>query len=188
MWSPRLGSIGCAALVIVVAVGARSQDADLLPAFRTAPAQAARDAYEAAVRQAGDSYWAMMRPAQTDYSAALADALKLAMAAGDTAETALIGRVVQGIAAQLALNADPMAMPRQVPKGTPSQVTWKYGEAPKKLIRVDEGICFLSGIGGNLEGDKESVEIVTREGWWYLQGTSAQRSLWATATCIKFAK
>ncbi len=66
--------------------------------------------------------------------------------------------------------------------------TWSRGQKPIKMIREQEGFCFLSEIGGCFAGGGERVRVYVDDGWWWIHGRCMQRSLWATATCIRHAK
>jgi hypothetical protein len=100
----------------------------------------------------------------------------------------LIQAVIQGLAAQNTAHAAAGLLAQNLAKGTPSQVIWNAGEPAKRLIRVTDGICFLSGVGGSFQGGGEEVGVVTHDGWYFLEGRSGQQALRATATVIKFAR
>ncbi len=53
---------------------------------------------------------------------------------------------------------------------------WKKGDAPVKMLRQEEGFCYLVGITGQMAGGGESVQItLENDGFWYLKGKSATR-------------
>jgi len=64
--------------------------------------------------------------------------------------------------------------------------TWGKGQSSVQMIKVDEGFCALRGVTGKFEGYGENVIVNSRNGYWYLEGSSVQSQLRAYATCIKF--
>ena len=63
---------------------------------------------------------------------------------------------------------------------------WVVGNDPIKLIRVRDGFCFLSAVGGSFAGGGEHVRVYVEGGWWYLDGNCLQPLVWAEATCVEF--
>jgi hypothetical protein len=64
---------------------------------------------------------------------------------------------------------------------------WQAGDKPVKMIHSDEGICFLSMIGGpwNRPGDEAHVWI-DKDGFWYLAGGDAEMKAFAQAIAVRF--
>jgi hypothetical protein len=71
--------------------------------------------------------------------------------------------------------------------------TMRYGgrfyyrttEGPRKrMTSVSNTVCMLSSVSGKFRGLGESVHIVSREGFWWLEGWSQQGELRAEAECI----
>jgi hypothetical protein len=63
---------------------------------------------------------------------------------------------------------------------------WRVGKERVRLIRADDGICFLSAVGGSFAGGGEWVRVRVDDGWWYLEGHCQQPLVWAEATCVRF--
>ena len=64
---------------------------------------------------------------------------------------------------------------------------WRQGRPPQRMIRKSEGICYLSFVTGNFNGDGEVVRVVEGEdGFWYLSGASQKSGVAAKATCWTF--
>src|SRR4051794_4165820 len=59
------------------------------------------------------------------------------------------------------------------PAAAPLKVTcveyrWKRGEPPVRMIRKDEGVCYLSQVQGHFAGAGESVGVyLDADGFWY---------------------
>lgn len=105
----------------------------------------------------------------------------------DDLEEALAIRLEQRKIEQRADNvAEIQRLLRTIAAGKFEERKWKHGDPPLKLVRADEGFCFLSGIGGAYDGHGEGVRVYIKEGDWYLGGTSMQESLWATAMIVRF--
>ena len=77
------------------------------------------------------------------------------------------------------------ADPGTAPNETYRIFKWNRGDPPIKMIRADEGFCFLSGVGGSFAGGAERVRVYIRDGYWYLEGMCMQSSLWAEATSVR---
>ena len=64
---------------------------------------------------------------------------------------------------------------------------WHQGSPPTRLIRSDEGFCFLTAVGGHFQGGGESVRVyVGDDGYWYLGGQSMQQGVWAECGIIRY--
>lgn len=64
---------------------------------------------------------------------------------------------------------------------------WLAGGKDSKMIRADEGVCYVSLIKGNFAGGGEKVWIEKREdGFYWLTGKSGQEELGVQATALKF--
>ena len=61
---------------------------------------------------------------------------------------------------------------------------WKQGQGKQKMTRVDRSACFLTLVSGKFMGGGETVEIVSENNYWYLQGDSNQQDVRAQAMCI----
>ncbi len=48
---------------------------------------------------------------------------------------------------------------------------------------VTQGMCFLTGVGGDFQGTGENVHIELDNGYWVLTGASQQNSVTANAVC-----
>lgn len=64
--------------------------------------------------------------------------------------------------------------------------SWNQGVGERKMIRTDEGFCYLTHIQGKFEGHEEAVWINVRGDYWYLSGKSRQRDVAAKARCWKW--
>ncbi len=70
-----------------------------------------------------------------------------------------------------------------------AQYEWKNGDKPVRMLKRDEGFCFLTEIGGHFAGAGEVVRVyIGEDGYWYLAGESGQAELWGKAMSVKFAK
>ena len=63
---------------------------------------------------------------------------------------------------------------------------WSAGKPRVRMIRAEDGICFLSAVGGSFAGGGEWIRVRVDDGWWYLEGHCQQPLVWAEATCVKF--
>lgn len=64
---------------------------------------------------------------------------------------------------------------------------WTAGQGAVKLLPRKEGFCFLSSIGGSLEGGGEEVSVsLDKDDFWYLSGRSGQSSLRGKAMSVRF--
>jgi hypothetical protein len=62
------------------------------------------------------------------------------------------------------------------------------GDPDLRMIRADEGVCFLSGMSGKFEGGGEKIGIyVDDQGWRTLYVRSQKVDVWAKATCIRYS-
>jgi hypothetical protein len=52
------------------------------------------------------------------------------------------------------------------------EVTWTRGSPPIKLLRQDQGLCFLTMVTGGMQGDGDSAGLkLANDGYWYLSGS-----------------
>ncbi len=63
--------------------------------------------------------------------------------------------------------------------------TWVQGQAPRVMTPTSSSVCVLTGVSGKLEGDKELVRVVPRDGVWVLEGTSNQAGVGGRAVCYR---
>lgn len=93
---------------------------------------------------------------------------------------------------------NPFADPEVLPAGDgvglqidPKVYRWSAGQPPLKMIHQSEGICFLTGIEGQLAAGTDGVRVsLGSDGFWYLSGTATDResSLTGTAMAVRFVK
>jgi hypothetical protein len=57
---------------------------------------------------------------------------------------------------------------------------------PIRMIRSNDGICYLTLVRGRFQGAGEKVTIANRDGYWWLEGESKQEGVAAEATCVPF--
>ena len=56
-----------------------------------------------------------------------------------------------------------------------SAYKWRRSDGSVQMLRKTEGICFLSGIGGNLGGYGDWVRVsIDKDGYWCLTGSDRQ--------------
>jgi hypothetical protein len=68
-----------------------------------------------------------------------------------------------------------------------SEYKWSNGDKPVKMIRKEEGFCFLTEVGGHFAGGGEVVHVyIGPDGFWYLGGNSGQPELWGKAMSVRF--
>ncbi len=68
-----------------------------------------------------------------------------------------------------------------------SEYRWMHPEPPVKMLHKSEGVCFLSGLHGTLEGGGEGVKVALGDdGYWYLSGKSVKPYLRAQAIGLHF--
>jgi hypothetical protein len=66
---------------------------------------------------------------------------------------------------------------------------WSNGKPPVKMLHRKDGICVLAGWGGALRGYGEGISVrLADDGYWYLDGHSAQGELHAIALGIRWSK
>lgn len=65
---------------------------------------------------------------------------------------------------------------------------WSQGNPQTWMMKSNEGVCMLTGIGGKFAGAGERVEIVEDSGWWVLRGHSLQHGVQATAQCVPYSQ
>jgi hypothetical protein len=64
---------------------------------------------------------------------------------------------------------------------------WQQGQQPIRLIKRDEGVCFLTGVSGHFAGGAESVKLwIDHDGYWYLGGDSKQQDVNADCVVLKY--
>ena len=56
----------------------------------------------------------------------------------------------------------------------------------QQMIPVNEGVCFLTDIRGNFNGDLERVYIEDVDGYWHLRAYTKQGGMRVFATCWRF--
>ena len=70
------------------------------------------------------------------------------------------------------------------------EFVWNHGEGPRPMIPVNEGICYIRRFAGRFNGNGEIVEILQRDGLWYLDGNSLASGrgarLYIRALCWRF--
>ena len=63
---------------------------------------------------------------------------------------------------------------------------WRRGDAPVKMIRKSEGLCYLVFVEGPFEGPGEFASIYTERNFWFLTGSPDGNEITAKAQCWKF--
>jgi hypothetical protein len=64
--------------------------------------------------------------------------------------------------------------------------TWEAGQEPTKMIRQEDGFCYLSSISGALDGGGEAARVyVGEDGFWYLGGETLNGYLKLSAVAVK---
>ncbi len=117
----------------------------------------------------------------------LDEAVKKAVKKGDLQEaTELLSAKlkIQALAAakQERHAADP-------PLFTCETFTWRENQQPTKMIRKEEGFCYLSGINGGFVGGAESgLVYIGDDGYWYLKGLTNQGFLRLQAVAVKLKR
>src|SRR5688500_9221590 len=71
--------------------------------------------------------------------------------------------------------------------GATVNVWSQYDQIPSLMMRVDDGLCYLSAVHGNFRGGGEVVRIWNQDGYWMLGGQSGQHDVGAVATCIPYS-
>lgn len=67
------------------------------------------------------------------------------------------------------------------------EYVWQPGDEPVKMISSDEGICFLSMIGGNWSRAEDKARVhIGDDGFWYLSGGEAESHVFARAMAVRF--
>lgn len=56
----------------------------------------------------------------------------------------------------------------------------------QQMIPVSEGVCFLTDIRGNFNGDLERVYIEDVDGYWHLRAYTKRGGMRVFATCWRF--
>lgn len=65
---------------------------------------------------------------------------------------------------------------------------WAQDAPQRWMMKSNEGVCMLTGIGGKFAGGGEGVEIAEDSGYWVLRGHSMQHGVSATAQCIPYGQ
>ena len=66
------------------------------------------------------------------------------------------------------------------------EFVWRRDSAPIKLLHEREGFAVISSIGGGWRGGGEAVSLkLDSDGFWWLDGRSAQDSLFVKALAIR---
>jgi len=99
---------------------------------------------------------------------------------------------VSTLALLLAVTSLVLAVKRPEPTPTftvTSEMKWDLTQKqPKALgVKADEGVCFLTGLGGAFAGSVENVRVEVIDGEYMLTGTSAQCCLQVSARCFKYS-
>jgi WD40 repeat protein len=64
---------------------------------------------------------------------------------------------------------------------------WSQGQPAVKMLKRDEGICYLAGVGGTMRGYGEQVRVqLADDGFWYLEGKTAQAELSGKAIALRW--
>ena len=67
---------------------------------------------------------------------------------------------------------------------------WSHCGDPVRMIRVDEGLCFITRFAGRFNGNGEWVQIRQQGDYWYLHGNSHADApgsrLYIEAKCWRF--
>src|SRR5579862_3643972 len=99
---------------------------------------------------------------------------------------------ISSVMASISLAAPPTTAPADmagVISAEYTQYEWKNGDKPIRMLKRDEGFCFLTEIGGHFAGAGEVVRVsIGDDGYWYLAGASGQDELWGKAMGVKFSK
>jgi hypothetical protein len=75
------------------------------------------------------------------------------------------------------------------PKFEYTKFRWENNGPPVKMIHKDEGFCYISDLGGALDGGGENVRVyISDDGYWYLHGTTAHGFLVAEAMAVKIVR
>ena len=80
-----------------------------------------------------------------------------------------------------------LAAPSKFPGGQARFFSWQQGDPPVRLIKRDEGICFLTGVSGQFRGAGEAVALtIESDGYWYLGGHSQAAGVSAECVVLKY--
>ena len=64
---------------------------------------------------------------------------------------------------------------------------WTHESGPVRMIRKDEGFCFLSKVNGQVAGGAECLRVfVGDDGFWYLDGSTQAGWLKGEAIAVRF--
>lgn len=99
---------------------------------------------------------------------------------------------LQGRSAGIPVAATALAIPIEDPRWRDAEIeehVWRSGGPPIRMLRKEEGFCFLSGIGGGLRGGGDLVQLYDGDdGYVYLGGRSAQPLLFAHAISVRLPR
>jgi len=86
------------------------------------------------------------------------------------------------------IRIDPRTIKKQQLVFTPNiqAYGWSTGQAPLRMLSVNEGICALTGVSGNFRGGGELVNVFMSNGYYYLKGQTMQDYMWGQAHCVKY--
>ncbi len=106
---------------------------------------------------------------------------------------ALVVAVAGGTAYVVQIRADVDELSRLIQFDRPLRFsTGGRGRNNERLIRVDEGICYLTRVTGDFNGNGEWAHVrPTDDGFWNLQTDSRENSgagawIYAEAHCLRF--
>ncbi len=95
---------------------------------------------------------------------------------------------IGGTAVVPAANATPAQRVTAAPlPGTTVDVWSQYDQYPRRMMRVDDGFCYLTAVHGNFRGGGEVVRIWNQDGYWMLGGQSGQQDVTGVATCVSYS-
>ncbi len=155
------------------------------PKFKSAKAKAAHNKFKASLQKAREALEVAQSKARETYLRDLGKAFKGAVAADDIDEALTIKLEQRLITDDLKSAAAIRTLLASNPAKRYREHVWKAGDPPLKLITAGEGFCFLSGVGGAFQGAGEGVHVSLRDGKWWLEGHSAQPSVWARAISVR---
>src|SRR5687768_4958592 len=65
--------------------------------------------------------------------------------------------------------------------------TWRQGNPSTVMVHKNDGMCFVTGLAGQFEGDGERAFQTLSGDFWVLHGDSQQSDVKITATCVSWA-
>ena len=102
----------------------------------------------------------------------------LAAATAVAAAVAALALLLGGFAAYRAYAAPPAA--------EVSRYDWKNGDPPVRMIRKEEGFCYLTALSGGFAGGGEVANVyIADDGYWYLGGQTGTGFLRLSAVSVK---